>query len=119
MAIVRLLAARTACACGGLVAELPLFQSTVSQHLKELKAAGLVQDEASGKRTGLLPDPRPLDPGPATVRQRIGSASCRRDYSAAGRAAAGVRNAWISSTVARAERPTPINVAEANPVQLP
>ena len=42
-----------------------------------------------------------------------------RDYSAAGKAAAGVRNAWISSVVARAERPTPISVAEANPVQLP
>lgn len=52
VAIVRLLAARTACTCGELVAELPLSQSTVSQHLKELKAAGLVQDTTGGPRTG-------------------------------------------------------------------
>ncbi|WP_460503822.1 ArsR/SmtB family transcription factor, partial [Hymenobacter agri] len=33
-----------------LVLELPLSQSTVSQHLKELKAAGLVQGEIDGPR---------------------------------------------------------------------
>ena len=52
VAIVRLLAARTACTCGELVAELPLSQSTVSQHLKELRAAGLVQNTTDGPRTG-------------------------------------------------------------------
>ena len=51
VAIVRLLAARNACVCGELVSELPLSQSTVSQHLKELKAAGLVQGEISGPRS--------------------------------------------------------------------
>ena len=50
--IVRLLAARTVCTCGELVVELPLSQSTVSQHLKELKAAGLVQETTGGTRTG-------------------------------------------------------------------
>ncbi|MBF9222807.1 ArsR/SmtB family transcription factor [Hymenobacter ruricola] len=50
VAIVRLLARRRACVCGELVLELPLSQSTVSQHLKELKAAGLVQGEVDGPR---------------------------------------------------------------------
>ena len=50
IAIVRLLAQRRACVCGELVLELPLSQSTVSQHLKELKAAGLVQGEVDGPR---------------------------------------------------------------------
>ncbi|MET4075998.1 metalloregulator ArsR/SmtB family transcription factor [Hymenobacter sp. UYCo722] len=50
IAIVRMLAQRRACVCGELVLELPLSQSTVSQHLKELKAAGLVQGEVDGPR---------------------------------------------------------------------
>ena len=41
--IVRLLAKQTTCVCGELVDELPVAQSTVSQHLKILKEAGLIQ----------------------------------------------------------------------------
>ena len=33
------------CICGDIVNELPLAQPTVSQHLKELKNAGLIQGE--------------------------------------------------------------------------
>ena len=36
--------------CGDIVDELPLSQSTVSQHLKELKTAGLVKGEVEGPR---------------------------------------------------------------------
>jgi len=50
VAIVRLLLARTACSVSELVAELPLSQSTVSQHLKELSSAGLVRGESQGAR---------------------------------------------------------------------
>ena len=50
VAILQLLAQRQACVCGELVLELPISQSTVSQHLKELKAAGLVQGEVDGPR---------------------------------------------------------------------
>ena len=46
--IVRLLAERQACVCGDLVSELPLSQSTVSQHLKVLKSAGLIVGEVEG-----------------------------------------------------------------------
>lgn len=48
--ILRLLLARNSCICGDIVDELPLAQSTVSQHLKILKAAGLVQGEIDGPR---------------------------------------------------------------------
>ena len=43
--ILRLLANQSCCYTGDLVEILPLSQSTVSQHLKELKEAGLIQGE--------------------------------------------------------------------------
>jgi ArsR family transcriptional regulator len=43
VAIVRMLIRSGACACGDIVGRLPLAQSTVSQHLKVLKEAGLIQ----------------------------------------------------------------------------
>lgn len=48
--IVRLLLNRTSCICGEIVEEMTLAQSTVSQHLKILKEAGLVQGEIDGPR---------------------------------------------------------------------
>ncbi|TWT60650.1 ArsR/SmtB family transcription factor [Rubinisphaera italica] len=48
--IVRLLISREACVCGEIVAELPLAQSTVSQHLKILKESGLIQGEIDGPK---------------------------------------------------------------------
>jgi ArsR family transcriptional regulator len=48
--IVRLLLNRTSCMCGEIVEEMPLAQSTVSQHLKILKETGLVQGEIDGPR---------------------------------------------------------------------
>jgi DNA-binding transcriptional ArsR family regulator len=36
------------CICGDIVGELPLAQPTVSQHLKELKNAGLIKGEIEG-----------------------------------------------------------------------
>ena len=50
IAILRLLVSRKACVCGDIVGELPLSQSTVSQHLKELKAAGLIQGSIEGAK---------------------------------------------------------------------
>ncbi|WP_461210041.1 ArsR/SmtB family transcription factor [Desulfocurvus sp. DL9XJH121] len=48
VAILRHLAAVDRCVCGGIVSVLPLAQSTVSQHLKVLKDAGLVRGEVEG-----------------------------------------------------------------------
>lgn len=51
VAILRELARRGTCVCGEIVDVLPLAQSTVSQHLKELKEAGLIQGEVEGTRS--------------------------------------------------------------------
>lgn len=50
IAILKLLIQKQACICGDIVEELPLSQSTVSQHLKELKQAGLIQGDIEGAR---------------------------------------------------------------------
>ena len=58
--IVRLLLRRNACVCGDIVEELPLAQSTVSQHLKVLKEAGLIRGEVDGPRVCYCIEPRAL-----------------------------------------------------------
>lgn len=50
IAILKLLATKATCQCGDIVDELPLSQSTVSQHLKELKEAGLIKGETEGAK---------------------------------------------------------------------
>lgn len=50
VAILNLLIKKKACICGDIVDELPLSQSTVSQHLKELKAAGLIKGDVEGAK---------------------------------------------------------------------
>ena len=50
IAILKFLANKATCQCGDIVNELPLSQSTVSQHLKELKAAGLIKGEIEGAK---------------------------------------------------------------------
>jgi len=55
--IVRILAQQSECICGDMVALLPVAQSTVSQHLKVLKNAGLVQGEIDGPRVRYCVDP--------------------------------------------------------------
>jgi ArsR family transcriptional regulator len=59
--ILRILAARRACQCGEIVAELPISQATVSQHLKVLKEAGLVQGEVDGPRVCYCGHPERLE----------------------------------------------------------
>ena len=51
IAILKVLAQKNECICGEIVEVLPLAQSTVSQHLKELKSAGLIQGAVDGPRT--------------------------------------------------------------------
>ena len=48
IAILKTLADRQNCICGEIVNTLPLAQSTVSQHLKELKVAGLIKGTING-----------------------------------------------------------------------
>ncbi len=58
--ILRLLARREGCVCGEIVEEIGLAQSTVSQHLKSLKDAGLIQGEVDGPRMCYCLDGRVL-----------------------------------------------------------
>ena len=51
IAILRALAERHTCICGEIVDITPLSQSTVSQHLKELKEHGLIQGRIEGVKS--------------------------------------------------------------------
>lgn len=55
--ILKVLIERNACVCGDIVDEIPLAQSTVSQHLKQLQDAGLIQGEIDGPRVCYCIDP--------------------------------------------------------------
>jgi ArsR family transcriptional regulator, arsenate/arsenite/antimonite-responsive transcriptional repressor len=59
--ILRMLAGRGARMCSHIVDELPLAQSTVSEHLRILRAAGLVQANESGPRVGYCIVPSALE----------------------------------------------------------
>jgi ArsR family transcriptional regulator len=59
--IVKLLAARQACVCGDIVDELPLAQSTVSEHLKVLKDAGIVRGTIDGPNTCYCLEPEAIE----------------------------------------------------------
>lgn len=48
--ILSLLSNQSCCYSGNLSEILPIAKSTLSQHLKELKAAGLIQGEIEGSR---------------------------------------------------------------------
>jgi DNA-binding transcriptional ArsR family regulator len=50
IAILNLLIQKKSCVCGDIVEDLPLSQSTVSQHLKELKQAGLIKGDIDGTK---------------------------------------------------------------------
>jgi ArsR family transcriptional regulator len=61
VAILRMLASSGECICGGIVERLPLAQPTVSQHLKVLKEADLIQGEVEGPRVCYCIKPETVD----------------------------------------------------------
>jgi ArsR family transcriptional regulator len=61
VAILRLLTECGECMCGSIVDRLPLSQATVSQHLKVLKDAGLIQGEVEGPRVCYCVQPAALN----------------------------------------------------------
>ncbi|MBK6523340.1 MAG: winged helix-turn-helix transcriptional regulator [Sphingobacteriaceae bacterium] len=61
IAILEVLTKRTDCMCGDIVEELPLSQSTVSQHLKELKDAGLIKGTIEGAKVCYCIDEKEWD----------------------------------------------------------
>ncbi len=70
-AIVKYLAECGRCICGDIVAVLPLAQSTVSQHLKVLKEAGLIQGEIEGPATCYCLDPEGIAWFRSTIAQYL------------------------------------------------
>jgi len=50
MYVLELLSKQVCCYSGDLTEDLPIVKSTLSQHLKELKAAGLIQGEIEAPR---------------------------------------------------------------------
>jgi ArsR family transcriptional regulator len=55
--IMRVLLARDRCITGELVEELPVAQSTASEHLRVLRSAGLIQGRVDGPRVCYCVDP--------------------------------------------------------------
>ncbi len=55
--ILRFLAAQDACFAGEIADQLPIAASTVSQHLKQLRRAGLIKGEVDGPRRCYCIDP--------------------------------------------------------------
>jgi ArsR family transcriptional regulator, arsenate/arsenite/antimonite-responsive transcriptional repressor len=69
--LVDVLAARGTCICGEIVDVLPLAQATVSQHLKVLKDAGLLQGTIDGPRSCYCLDPAALRELRRTLDERL------------------------------------------------
>lgn len=58
IAILQQMIKANACICGDLVDDLGLAQATISQHLKELKNAGLIQGTIEGVSTCYCIEPK-------------------------------------------------------------
>ena len=61
ISILKLLSKQDTCYCGDIVEELPIAQATVSQHLKELKEAGLIQGTIEGPKVCYCLNPKNWD----------------------------------------------------------
>ena len=69
IAIIQYLLKTNACVCGDIVDELDLAQATISQHLKELKNAGLIEGTIDGRNVCYCIDKKAWD-------------QCRKDFAA-------------------------------------
>lgn len=73
VAILKLLIKKQACICGDIVDELPLSQSTVSQHLKELKDAGLIKGDIEGAKVCYCIDEKEWSAAKSSIAELFGS----------------------------------------------
>ena len=81
VAILNFLVKQQSCMCGDIVEVLPLSQSTVSQHLKELKEAGLIKGEIEGAKVCYCIDEKEWKAAQAWINQlfdayKVGCDSC-------------------------------------------
>ncbi len=58
LAILQYLASIRTCITGDIASELPLSRTTVNQHLKELRDAGLIQGTVEGVKTNYCLNPK-------------------------------------------------------------
>ena len=75
IAIIEFLITKNSCVCGDIVDELPLSQSTISQHLKELKEVGIIKGDIEGVKTCYCIDEKIWEELDATNRLLIDSYS--------------------------------------------
>lgn len=81
LAIVEYLLRAKSCICSDIVDELPLAQPTISQHLKELKAAGIIQGNIEGKTICYCLNPKLFDQLESVISDfaeqlRVNNSSC-------------------------------------------
>ncbi len=82
VAILQYLLKQNTCVCGSLVDELGLAQATISQHLRELKDAGLISGTVEGTSVCYCIEPKAWSKAQAafnilfTAYKPIGSSSC-------------------------------------------
>ena len=60
IAIIEYLVKAGKCICGDIVNEIPLAQPTISQHLKELKSAGIIKGTIEGNTVCYCLDPKTI-----------------------------------------------------------
>jgi len=76
IAILRELAKRSECVCGEIVNVIPLAQSTVSQHLKELKNVGMIRGTIDGPRSCYCVDPDKMNELASLLEEFLESIKC-------------------------------------------
>lgn len=76
IAILEVLIKRGTCICGDIVDELPLAQATISQHLKVMKEAGLIQGNVEGRAVCYCVDPRVCEQAGLAIGLLLEQAKC-------------------------------------------
>ena len=76
IAIIEYLLKVDTCICGDIVNELPLAQPTVSQHLKELKNAGIIKGDIEGNTVCYCIDEKVMHKLQRSEERRVGK-ECR------------------------------------------
>lgn len=79
LAILQSIIATKDCVCGDLVTEIGLAQSTISQHLKELKAVGLIKGTIEGTSMCYCIDNKVWNELAENLNSLISSANCNNE----------------------------------------
>ena len=79
VAILQSIIKMNACVCGSLVTEIGLAQSTISQHLKELKSVGLIQGTIEGTSMCYCINTENWNKLSNQIKELLDSAACKED----------------------------------------